>query len=132
MRTLSAFPVILILVLATVGCEPEPTHYWFNPMRTLEQGKTDCAECRQRVEAVKAETAAARQDQGQGLEDPRSEEEQRRQDARLDTLGAWDQMYLEQVFSGCMGGKGYFKVEADRLPRDVQKKSTPDGDFAGR
>ena len=132
MRTLSAFPVIIMLVFLAAGCEPEPTHYWFNPMRTLEQAEKDCAECRKRVEAVRAETAEARQSQGLRLKEPLSKEEQRRQGDRLDALTAWDEMYLENVFSGCMGGKGYFKVEVDRLPRDVQKTSAPGGDIAGR
>jgi len=132
MRTLSELTFALAIVVLVAGCDPEPTHYWYNPMRSLEQARKDCKECQARVEKVKAETAAAREAQRQKEGKPESKEGKRRYDDRVDTLATWDDMYLENVFSGCMGGKGYFKVEAERLPPNVKRETLEGNPIAGR
>ncbi len=132
MKTLSVLAIFTTVCLLTAGCEPEPTHYWYSPMKSLEQAEKDCAECQERVETVAAETATVRENQQENQPELESKEEKERYDNRLDALSAWDDIYLQGVFSGCMRGRGYFQVETERLPRDVKKKSLPGGDVAGR
>lgn len=132
MKTVSALAISIAMLCLAGGCEPEPTHYWYSPMRTLKQAEKDCAECRKRAEAVAAETASIKGSQHASDPELESNEELEGYDERLDTLSAWDDMYLQSVFSGCMRGRGYFEVETERLPVNVTKKSLPGGDVAGR
>lgn len=132
MKTLAAFPFIILMVLLAVGCEPEPTHYWYNPIRTLDEAIADCQACQKRVEAVRAETDATRESQSLGLEESQSREDKQRYDDRVDTLDTWDEVYLKNVFSGCMQGRGYFEVEVERLPKDLPRKSLKGAAVAGR
>ena len=132
---------LIALLMATIflaaGCS-SPTFYWYHPDRTLEEAKTDYCAC-QDVACQKAGDVIGDQhydrlpppdgpsalsgsptDRGRSAADPR------------ETQKAWRARYEQSVLTDCMRDKGYMKLRADRLPRDLHTEKLPQGGVAGR
>lgn len=135
MKALIALSIAAIF-LAT-GCS-NPAFYWYHPERTLEEAKADYSACLDVAQQKAADVIGGQHydrlpppdgpsaltgspaDRGRSAADPRETQE------------VWRERYEQSVLADCMREKGYMKLRADRLPRDLNTEKVPEGGVAGR
>ena len=130
MKTPAIPPILLLFLLA--GCAPGPTHYWYHPDKTLEQAKEDYRECKSRAQDEAGEAVADDHLVRARSRSRSSDEGWEFYDERVGSVSSWGAMYQQNVFEGCMQGKGYLKVRDYRLPSGLRTKSYSLGGIAGQ
>ena len=134
MRASVALSIMMLLMLA--GCSG-PTSYWYHPDRTLDEAKADYLECQDQARR-KAEDMINEQHYdrlppvGDSSTKGISLTERARYASPGETQDAWRERYEQSVLTDCMRAKGYLRLGADGIPRDLHTKKLSGGGVAGR
>ena len=134
MRALVALSVMMLLTLA--GCSG-PSFYWYHPDRSLAEAEADYLECqdqaRHKAEEMINEQHYDRLPPADGASISKgSLTERARYADPSETQDAWRARYEQSVVTDGMKAKGYLRLGADNVPRDLQIKKLSEGGVAGR
>ena len=134
MRALVALSIMMLLMLA--GCSSH-SFYWYHPNRSLDEAQADYLECQdqahQKAEDMINEQHYDRLPPPDGSSPVRgSATERARYTNPGQTQDAWRERYEQSVVIEGMRAKGYLRLGADRVPRDVHTRKLSGGAVAGR
>ncbi len=133
MRALVAFSLMMLFLAS--GCSSS-SFYWYHPDRTLEEAKADYLECqdqaRRKAEDMINEQHYDRLPPDGSATVSGSMTERARYANPGRTQDAWRERYEQSALTEGMRAKGYLRLGADGIPRDVHTEKLSYGGVAGR
>jgi len=134
MKALVALCVMMLLTVA--GCSSH-SFYWYHPDRSLDEAQADYLECqdqaRRKAQDMINEQHYDRLPPADGSSTGKlSLTEQARYTNPGAAQDAWRERYEQSVVTDGMRAKGYLRLGADGIPRDVHTKKMAYGGIAGR
>jgi hypothetical protein len=121
--------IAALTCLVCLGCHSRSKKYWFNAGRTLEQITGDCKECHRQAQAQAHEEHIVRYRDSVERDRPWQMDNELVEDANRE-------LDKENLFNGCMTGKGYRQVRDFPLGAEIRRRDRFGGDtlqhLAGR